>query len=146
MNKVLLSTGLKYEGNRFAYKYAQSLQQEKGTPEGETTVKNTCCFLSFINASQILTGQFLIQAHCTCCVETIRVFFVLCFIKLAESQGAIRNGYLAEVLNKAIDDARLVASFAGPEKPNDAAIALVSVGDVPAPPVCGLPIVCGTHA
>jgi hypothetical protein len=28
---------------------------------------------------------------------------------LAESKGAIRNGYLAEVLNKAINDVKLVA-------------------------------------
>ncbi len=64
-------------------------------------VQNTCCFLAIINTSQILTGQSLAQAHCTCCVEAIRVFFVLWFIKLAESQGTILQGYLAGVLNKA---------------------------------------------
>jgi hypothetical protein len=90
----LVSSGLKDERSNFSYKYGNSLSQEDDT---------SCGFLAFINASQILTGpsgQSLAQAHCTCCVEVIRVFFVLWFIKLAESHGAIQKGYLAEVLNR----------------------------------------------
>jgi hypothetical protein len=50
MNELLLSTGLKDEGSRFSYKHAESLQQEEGTTEGETTVQNTCGFLAFIKS------------------------------------------------------------------------------------------------
>ena len=105
MNKLLLSTGLKEAGSNFTYQSIRGLNQG-------TAVKNTCGFMAFINASQILTGQSLpsdslAQADCACCVEVIRVFFVLWFIKLGECTGAIRNGYLATVLKKVIDDLEL---------------------------------------
>jgi hypothetical protein len=109
MNAFLLATGLKGAGSRFAYHYGDSIKQDTICAKGETTVKNTCGFLAFINASKLLTGQSLAQADCATCVEAIRVFFFLWFITLAESQGAIRKGYLAEVLNKAINDVKLVA-------------------------------------
>ncbi len=58
---------------------------------------------------------------------------------LAESQGANRKGYLAEVLNKAIHDVKLVAILDERGNSKDAACALVPDGPVPDNRVCGPP-------
>ncbi len=133
--QFLLSTGLEDAGSRFSYNHGESIKQ--------ITVQNTCCFLAFINASQLLTRQSLAQADCTSCVEAIRVFFFLWFIMPAESQGAIQKGYLAEVLNKAIHvvlhDVKLVTILDERGNSKDAASALVPDGTVQDHPVCGPP-------
>jgi hypothetical protein len=139
MNAFLLATGLKGAGSRFAYHHGESIKQDTICAKGETTVKNTCGFLAFINASKLLTGQSLAQADCATCVEAIRVFFSLWFITLAESQGAIRKGYLAEVLNKAIQDVKLVAILDEGGNSKDAACALVHASPVLDNRVCGPP-------
>jgi hypothetical protein len=139
MNAFLLATGLKDSRSRFAYHHGESITQDTICAKGETTVQNTCGFLAFINASQLLTGQSLAQADCTSCVEAIRVFFFLWFIMLAESQGAIRKGYLAEVLNKAIQDVKLVEILDEGGNSKDAACALVHASPVLDNRVCGPP-------
>ena len=99
VNKLLLETGLKNEKSNFRYSRGDSVKQG----ENEGVMKNICGFLAFITTVESLTGESLAQEHCARCVGVIRVFFVFWFIKVAESEGAIRKGYLAQ----SIDDEKL---------------------------------------
>jgi hypothetical protein len=94
VNNLLLETGLKNKASKFKYKTGDSIKQ--GENEGES-------FLAFINVIKELTGESLAQEHCVRGVGVIRAFYVLWLIKIAESEGAIRKGYLAQ----SIDDEKL---------------------------------------
>jgi hypothetical protein len=64
--------------------------------------------MAFMNTVQTLTGESLDEAHWPNCVAVIRVFFGLWQIKLEESTKFLRKGYLANQLNKAVIDVKLV--------------------------------------
>jgi hypothetical protein len=95
MTKVMVEAGLMDQGKKFQYHKGRSADQ------GDDEV--VCGLMAFINTIQVLTGETLAFEHSLCCCEVIRVFFDLWYFKKAESDGAIRPGYLAEVLKKAVD-------------------------------------------
>jgi hypothetical protein len=114
VNNLLLETGLKNKASKFKYKTGDSIKQ--GTNEGE--MKNICGFLAFTNVIKELTGESLAQEHCARGVGVIRAFYVLWLIKIAESEGAIRKGYLAQSIEEVklrilLDHAAVNASLVG---------------------------------
>jgi hypothetical protein len=64
--------------------------------------------MAFMNTVQILTGESLDEAHWPICVAVIRVFFGLWQIKLEESTKFLREGYLANQLEKAVIHVQLI--------------------------------------
>jgi serine/threonine protein kinase len=98
MSMLLEITGLKT--GRFSYKSVQSVQQGAG--------EVVCGYMAFINVIQILTGETLAEQHWPCCVDVICVFFDLWHFEDAESVKAIRSGYLAEMLIRAVQDTELI--------------------------------------
>jgi hypothetical protein len=99
MTLLLEKTGLKREKSNFLYNPEERSFRQCG---------NTCGFMAFMNTVQKLTGESLDEAHWPKCVAVIRVFFGLWQIKIEESTKFRREGYLANQLEKAVNDVQLI--------------------------------------
>jgi hypothetical protein len=103
MTLLLQKTGLRTEKSKILYKREERSVRQIG---------NTCGFMAFMDTVQTLTGESLDAAHWPNCVVVIRVFFFLWHFKLEESTKFLREGYLADQLEKAVIDVQLVVVLA----------------------------------
>ena len=95
---LLERTCLKAASENFQYEDGVSLIQDDSI---------SCGPMSFINMARILTGESLEQKHSDSCVQVIRNFFDFKHFRDSENKGAIRRGYLEQVLRKALEDRQL---------------------------------------